>query len=305
MSATLEHFVLTRFSATSARGQPPPEDDWLWYRLGFFVDACHPSVLAQSDRDFRWLVWFDDRCSDGFRAEVETLAAGAFEPVWGHEPFFAAVAGVVTSRSAAPVLATTRLDSDDAIAADFVERVHAEAVEVTSGRMDRLVVNFPHGLQVDRSGAVYRYRQPSSHFATMVERRHDGPPVTVFVGPHPLLRRHAAVREVQSPPMWVEVVHDGNLLNGVSGRRVHPDVLADRFDLPLGFRAGVSRRDLVREQVVTAVRQSVARATGPFLLVQSGRALLDRVVGTRTKPRRADVFASWTRAGRWRRRVLS
>ena len=56
-------------------------------RLGFFYDATYPSVLSQTTRDFDWLVLFDDRCSEEFRAEVEELADGVFTPVWTHADF--------------------------------------------------------------------------------------------------------------------------------------------------------------------------------------------------------------------------
>lgn len=77
MSREFDHVLLTRFSAVLLPGAPPADEDWLYYRLGFFLDACLPSVLSQRRaRPFEWLVLLDDRCPDGFRAQVEELARG-------------------------------------------------------------------------------------------------------------------------------------------------------------------------------------------------------------------------------------
>lgn len=130
--------LLTRFSAVLSPRAEPAKADWLRYRLGFFYDACYASVTRQRGADFGWLVLVDDRCPDDFREEVEELAKGAFSPVWTHEPFrrdsFAGPVADLTGRTAertnepghAPYLITTRIDSDDAMAVDFMAAVQAQ-----------------------------------------------------------------------------------------------------------------------------------------------------------------------------------
>ena len=44
---SFDHVLLTRFSAVLVPGAPPATEDWLHYRLGFFYDACLPSVTRQ------------------------------------------------------------------------------------------------------------------------------------------------------------------------------------------------------------------------------------------------------------------
>ena len=169
--APFDHVLLTRFSAVLAAGRPPADEDWLYYRLGFFLDACLPSVRSQRGaQPFEWLVLLDDRCSDGFRADVEALAEGAFTPIWTHETFRRdSFAQHVASRCDAPYLITTRIDSDDAMALDFMASVQRQFAE-----QERLFVNFPRGIQIDRSGAVYRSDILSSPFLSLIERREEG-----------------------------------------------------------------------------------------------------------------------------------
>jgi len=241
-----DHFLLTRFSAVLTPGAPPAGADWLRYRLGFFYDATLPSVVSQTGALSEWLVLFDDRCPDDFRADVEDLAReGRFTPVWSHEPFRRdTFAGLVATLSRAPYLITTRLDSDDAIARD-----HLAAVQARFARQDRLFVNFVRGLQVDRGGAVYRSDQVSNPFLSLIERRTDGPPLTVYAPRHARARGHGPVLNVHAPPMWLQVVHDGNLLNMVTGPQIAPAVVRERFDIDLGYREQVGRLRLLGERI--------------------------------------------------------
>ncbi len=177
---TLDHLVLTRFSAVRRGHVEPMPAEWLTYRLGFFYDACYPSLTRQvGGASFRWLVFLDDRCPDDFREQVLELAEGAFEPIWGHEDFHTtllprAVERCTTVSASGGTLVTTRVDSDDAVARDFVVSVQSRVKQWQSEQQlaghDRFFVNFTRGLQVDRSGAVYRRDQPHGPFISLVEQ---------------------------------------------------------------------------------------------------------------------------------------
>ncbi|MDI4659350.1 glycosyltransferase, partial [Xanthobacter autotrophicus] len=139
----------------------------------------YPSVLSQTTHDFEWLVLLDDRCSGEFREDIEALADGVFTPVWTHADFrrdtFAAP--VAERASGAPYLITTRIDSDDAMAVDFMATVQAQFAQ-----QDRLFVSITRGVQIDRSGGVYRRDQLSNPFLSRIEKRQpDRLPDTVYV----------------------------------------------------------------------------------------------------------------------------
>lgn len=245
-----DHFLLTRFSAVVGPGEPAGED-WLRYRLAFFYDACLPSVTRQRGARFEWLVLFDDRCSEEFRADVQELAAEGFTPLWTHEPFRRdTFAPYVAARSSAPHLITTRIDSDDAMAVDFMARVQTQF-----RGQDRLFVNFPRGIQIDRSGAVLRSDIASGPFLSLIERRRDGaPPETVYVAKHARARGHAPLLQVAAPVMWAQVVHDTNASNIANGWRTHPRVVRERFDIDLGYDDAIGGLPLLRARGRQAVR---------------------------------------------------
>lgn len=283
--AEVDHVVLTRFSVL-IRGQTQlMPDEWLRYRLGFFYDTAYPSLTRQRDAaPFTWLVFCDERCPDDVRATIEDLAVGAFTPVWTRQPFRdvhqQAVADVT---SGAPLLATTRVDSDDAVAVDFLARIQAQVHRV--GERQRLFVDLPRGLQVDRSGAVYAGHIASSPFLSLVERRELGRlPDTVFAVRHPNARTFAPMLVVSAPPMWLQVIHGANVRNIVNGARVDPGVIAQRFDIDLDYRRAVSRRELWRERIAHRLHLTRLWAQHPGQILMAGEAAYRQMRGTHEVP---------------------
>ena len=285
-----EHYLLTRFSAVLSPelASEPAQEAWLRYRLGFFVDACWSSVRSQQGADFTWLVLLDDRCPDDFRADVETLAEGTFTPVWSHEPWSPSLFGRAIDARAdtapAPWLLTTRLDSDDAIAKDFMAAVQREFTPT-----DGLFVDFPRGVQIDRTGSTYLYDQLSSPFLTLVERRVPGEaPRTVHTARHARARERGPLREVSAPPMWVQVIHGTNLLNMTVGARISPRVVNERFDLALVYDRDVPPTRLLREKLAHRIRLLRLWWRHPGELTKWVEAKLWRLRGTHVRPQGSD-----------------
>ena len=287
-----DHLLLTRFSAVLTAGAPPAPEEWLRYRLAFFYDTALPSVAAQEEAGFEWLVLFDDRCPDTFRRDVEDLAAdGAFTPLWSHDVFRRnSFAGPVAGIARSTHLITTRMDSDDAIARDFMASVQQQF-----DGQDLLFVNFLTGLQVDRSGAVYRSDQVSGPFLSLIERRTAAPPLTVYGPKHARARSVGPLRQVVALPMWVQVVHGSNLSNIVNGARVSPSVLDRRFTIDLGYSRDLSGTALLRARARQRVSLLRLWLDHPGELVTHAEARATRLRGTHTAPRRADTLSDRVR----------
>jgi hypothetical protein len=281
VTSEFDHVLLTRFSAVLAPGAEPAAEEWLRYRLGFFYDATYPSVISQSVDDFTWLVLFDDRCSDAFREDIEGIAEDVFTPVWSHELFRRdSFAEPVAAIADAPFLITTRIDSDDAMAVDFMAEVQAQFA-----RQDRLFVSITRGVQIDRSGGVYLRDQLSNPFLSLIEKREpDRLPETVYVAKHARARMHGPIREVRAPVMWAQVVHDLNLVNIVNGPRLRPRVVAERFRFDLGYDADVAGRALLAEQTRQAGRLVKLWAAHPGELTMAVEAWGWRLRGTHERP---------------------
>jgi len=136
-----EHFLLTRFSyrannasrnvasATRKIDEDPLRPDRLELRCKLFECTCLPSVKAQSDQNFKWIIIVDKDLAPEFRSRLDDLLNGrpnffvhTYDPEvrtdkleW-LEPYF--------RRDPDPAFVlTTNLDDDDALPRNFVSSV--------------------------------------------------------------------------------------------------------------------------------------------------------------------------------------
>ena len=185
--------------------------------IALFEQFCLPSVMAQSAQGFRWIILFDAAMPERFRARIDAFANWRnILPVFIESPrndIARYACDTITSLLAPQIrfVATTRLDNDDAIRADFVETVQRNL------RPRREALNFPFGY-VWHDGHIFLDEDRSNPFITLVE------PIdafgTVWQAKHRDIARVAPVRQLGRRPAWLQVVHGRNVSNRVRGVRV-------------------------------------------------------------------------------------
>ncbi|MXO73929.1 hypothetical protein GRI40_01655 [Altererythrobacter aerius] len=227
----ISHVILTRFNlATPGREQTLRSDPaWLAGRFDLFERYCLPSVAAQTDPDFDWIVLFDDETGDDARARIVAAQAvfpfrAVFTPMFPHGKWAAFTRSVIGPPQPGRLVVTSNLDSDDGIAVDYVARV--KMAVASAGRAPPYAINFTSGI-VLRDGMRYLHRHRSSAFTNLVE--HDTPSLrTGNTINHMEMVKHVPILQERGPPAWLQVVHDTNVSNRVRGRLL-TDVEAGRF----------------------------------------------------------------------------
>lgn len=226
MSA-VTHVILTRFNLATPgrelaiRNQP----GWLRGRFDLFRTWCLPSVAAQTEQAFHWVILFDEATPAEFRDEIEALRQvhpfiPYFTPLFPADGWRACVAETVAPTT--PMLLTTRLDNDDALACDFVARLRPQVTGT-----ERRAYNFANGL-IRQGDGLWALRHPSNAFFSLLEPW-DAQAQTAPAIAHMALAEHAPVTQIEGPPAWLQVVHGGNVSNKVRGRRVGPDQIGAAF----------------------------------------------------------------------------
>jgi hypothetical protein len=224
------HVLMTRFNLPTAGRESKLRDrpGWLAERFSIFERICLPSVAAQTCRAFDWIIYFDEETPDAFRERI-----AACQKIF---PFHAYFTGLFpasgwprsireTLAPDAPLLLSTRLDNDDAISCDFIERVHA-SVRADGARP--ACHNFRNGFVVG-GGRVYRLAHPANPFMSRLEAWAGSDPHTAMGTHHLEIARHGPVRQIEGPAAWVQFVHGGNVSNTLRGRLTDPCELAGRF----------------------------------------------------------------------------
>ncbi|HVH03085.1 MAG TPA: glycosyltransferase, partial [Amaricoccus sp.] len=249
------HVILTRFNLatpgreSAIRNQP----GWLAGRFELFERYCLPTLAAQTVRDFRWIVYFDEATPAPFRARIEACRRVAdfhpyFTPIFPGERWGVSVRGILGAEGGAvPWLLSTRLDNDDGLAVDFVARVQAAVAGFGAPR--RAAFNVTNGYVFDGRRA-YALGHPSNAFASLLEPWEAAR--TVSDVQHMRLAEEGPVVQVAGPGGWLQVVHGGNVSNKIRGRRVPPGELAGRFPPAIDLGAPASAAAIAAENLVLA-----------------------------------------------------
>lgn len=250
-AAVFRHVILTRFNlATPGReSKLRNEPTWLSHRFELFEKYCLPSVAAQTCRDFDWLIFFDEATPQAFKDRIEAARkvfpfTAIYTPLFPSEGWRLASLAVVKADPRSALLTTT-LDNDDAIAADFVERLQ----QCAAGHLQDapLAFNFRNGLVLS-GGNLYFHQHESSAFRTLLEPYGDSLRTAADV-PHMEMGDHFTIRQIDGEPGWLQVVHERNVSNKARGDRVSvesyralfPSAIMDGVENPSSFSMMIDR----------------------------------------------------------------
>lgn len=251
------HVLMTRFNLAtpgrefSIRTQP----GWLEGRFDLFERYCLPSVAAQSSRDFEWIIYFDIDTPQVFKDRITTLQKvfpfrAFYTPMFGQTGWQDSIRSEIAPTT--PLLLTTRLDSDDALANTFFERLHAE---IEAGGQSSGIYNFRQGL-IRRGEAVYKMVHDSNPFFSVLEPN-DAAIRTAPGIHHMAIHEAGAVVQIEGAPAWMQVVHETNVSNRVRGWRMVPDASL-RAHFPTAAVEGLKPPSLT-ERALEAVMGPVRR----------------------------------------------
>lgn len=229
MGRSFEHVIMTRFNLatpgkeSSIRNRP----GWLDGRFDLFEKYCLPSIAAQTSTRFQWIIYFDEGTPSIFRSRIEALRkVFPFIPYYtGLFPASGWPKSIVETFNFKPdALLSTRLDNDDALASDFVERLH-DAIFVHA--VADGAYNFENGF-IMSNGKLYRLSHPNNAFFSFVAP-YGEQMVTAPSIQHMELARHGKINQIYGSGGWMQIVHGGNVSNKIRGSRISPKELSSYF----------------------------------------------------------------------------
>lgn len=226
----IKHFILTRFNVASPGREQAIRlrPGWLDGRFSLFEEYCLPSVAQQSRGDFEWIIFFDTETPKTYREKIHALQSrypfkAEFTPLFDMKDI---VPGLVAKSAGADLLLTTRLDSDDILANDHVERLRTIV-----SQSDEKIINFNRGAILSVEGGrprLYLVNDHSNPFASMIEPA--GAAVkTIWGEKHVDIEKLGQIHQEHGQPAWLQVVHGGNVSNRIKGIRVPLQSLTEEF----------------------------------------------------------------------------
>jgi hypothetical protein len=228
-----QHFLLTRFNVRvnydSARTGIDPT--WLSHRFDLFERFCYPSVRAQTNLDFQWLVYFDSETPIEFKKKIEQYAEWEnFSPIYLDTEFSDKINQEKVSeliQETTKYLITTRLDNDDAVCKRFIQ-----SIQDCFEEKEFEFISFVNGYILD-TGKLYSFKYINNPFTSLVERINPiskGKIRTILCGEHSQLSTLGNIKQIEADSTWLQVVHGKNVSNRIRGIRqpIHK-LLDNRF----------------------------------------------------------------------------
>lgn len=270
MTASLTHVILTRFNlATPGReSELRNQPGWLTQRFALFEEVCLPSMAAQSSRAFHWIVYFDEHTPESFLKRIDTLRQTVpfipyFTGLFPSAGWVRSLEEVIPTRS--PLLLSTRLDNDDALARDYVARIQAEAAQYAGSLPVSL--NFYNGF-IRTENALYAIRHSRNAFFSRLCRWEPGMVVANGIQ-HMDLERYGPVIQIEGPGAWLQVVHGQNVSNKVRGWRIPLSKGRDRF--PDSCLSGLSEGNTLPILLENVIRSPLRAARDRTIDMVRGR----------------------------------
>jgi len=222
----LDHVILTRFNLPSigAESYIRAQEGWLKNRWELFQRYCVPSVRAQVEKNFVWLVFLDPESPrwlvDGMASfERESLLVTSYRTGVDRDELLKDITTALGTRRER--LVTTNLDNDDGIASDFVSRIQATVHDGPTR-----AIYLTNGL-IKGGDSIYFRHDRHNAFCTVSAPWNA--PRTCWATWHNLLTTEMPADEVGGDPAWLQVIHGTNVSNKIRGRLASSKSYQDSF----------------------------------------------------------------------------
>ncbi|NEP86133.1 MAG: hypothetical protein F6K18_04480 [Okeania sp. SIO2C2] len=212
-----QHFIITPFNVDvglKARSELL-DCGYLRRRFKLFQEFCFPSVYNQTNQNFKWLAFFDYETPDEIKEKIKSLQKWSnFIPIFTQEnmdfkPFLVKIIHQYLKPEDTHII-TTWLDGDDAIANDFIEQVQQQF-----NHQSFEYINFFYGYQLTKDGLFFQ-KYLANQFLSLIEQIDDNI-LTCKIMRHvdidPLSKEGLPVRQVVTSPLWIQLIHEDNVLS--------------------------------------------------------------------------------------------
>lgn len=265
------HVFLTRFNLQSGGKEKEirQSSGWLEKRFQLFEDYCFPSMLAQTRKDFFWLIYFDANTPEKYKTLVKGYQKKMPKllPIWVSPGETVNVSEDVLSLSKetkSTHILTTRLDNDDGIHEDFISTLRKYADPCLHIKSPQ-VFNFNQGYIIANK-KFYSYKDTSNPFSSLLESALK--PKTIWGAQHVNIANLGELHQLETEPMWLQVVHEDNVRNRIKGKRVVKP-LKDAFSLPEGLTVNTNLTGAYIENMTIGIArlfyETALRLTKKFL----------------------------------------
>lgn len=218
-----KHYLITRFNLknpewdVTKNNETLLTDEWMEDRMWLFENFCFPSVAAQTNKKFNWLLFFDTTTPEKYKKAIADLISNhlnikAFY-INGMPEFYPSIQQFISEDSKGiPFLITSRIDNDDCIHKNFINEVQHkfksqdyEAVDIIKG----------YSLQVKPRFILGKKEHIFNPFISLIEKNEE--PKTVWFNDHTLWKKETRITQITNKRLWMSIIHEKNKVNEFDG----------------------------------------------------------------------------------------
>ncbi|WP_181280646.1 glycosyltransferase [Aphanothece hegewaldii] len=210
-----QHFLITPFNVDIGIKPRNYQLDiqYLTSRLNLFEEVCYSSIYEQSNKNFLWLIFFDQETPDFIKTKINQWSNWKnFKPIYTPSKvnfYYFLIQSIQDHlQENTQFIITTGIDSDDTICYNFIDLIQQQF-----NQQEFEYINFPFGYILHRDGLFMR-QYLSSPFVSLIEKNDNF--VTCKIISHQqifkLSKLGLPVRQIFTLPTWLQVVHDNNWL---------------------------------------------------------------------------------------------
>ena len=228
------HFIITLFNLRNfPKSNNHGYENWLkWtrHRIELFKEYCLPSLINQSCKAFKWLIYFDTETPGEFNEFLKELSLFSFIDICyskGIDDFTENYIQEVKKKTGKSIkwIITTRIDNDDSLHKDAIKTIQKSFVE-----KHKFLISLASGyiLNID-DRTLSHYYYPMSPFISLIEdssneikgvyaKEHtkwDSLHLSVFkeIGLEYFNKKARKSRFILNKPLWIQTVHGNNVSN--------------------------------------------------------------------------------------------
>ncbi|WP_299334745.1 glycosyltransferase [uncultured Psychroserpens sp.] len=224
-------------------GNQVNDEVWLKDRYDLFQKYCVPSITHQSEKDFKWLVYFDIDTPKRFRKINQQIISDlpCFIPKYvnGFNDFETSLPSHIVEMidESTTHIITTRLDNDDCLHKDTVA-----AIQKNFQPKKQLIIDLTRGLTLQvTKGYRLGLREGvfSGPFISLIEKVSGSEsPLTVYDREHTSWYPEVPIKSLDKEFYWLQIIHERNVLNKLSAKLTSNKVYLTGYEflLPINFK---------------------------------------------------------------------
>ena len=218
-----KHYLITRFNlknpkwSTTKNNESLLTDEWMSHRMWLFENFCLPSVIAQTNSNFEWLIYLDTTTSPIYKEQMAKLLNGKdnIKAIYtdGMQNFLPSIIDYVKRDSNhVEYIITSRIDNDDCIHKNYIQEI-----QNTFNQQDFLAVDVLKGysLQISPNFMLGKKEHVFNPFISLIENKKDFK--TVWQSDHNMWKTEDRIVKITSKQLWLSIIHEKNKVNEFDG----------------------------------------------------------------------------------------